>query len=103
MFQPETRYMTKGIDERLPPHLIAMLWFCIDLRLRSGDKMDYLQVFTFKKVNEETLAIHHEQEQPARLYVHFTGYKPEYAEFINEKIFVIDDDDHSTMLFAYEY
>ncbi|MGN1053347.1 MAG: DUF960 family protein [Candidatus Scatosoma sp.] len=103
MFQPETRYMTSGINQRLPKEIIEMLWFCIDLRLLSKDKMDYLQVFTFKKINEETLAIRNEQEKPARLYVHYTGYKPEYAEFTDEKIFVIDDETHSTMLFAYEY
>ena len=29
--------------------------------------------------------------------------RQEYEEILNEKIFVIDDGDHSTMLFAKEY
>lgn len=103
MFQADKRYMTCGIQQRLPPHLIAMLWLCIDLRLQSKEKLDYLQVFKFEKISNEVLAIRHEQEKPARLYVHYTGYKDEYADFLNETIFVIDDKDHSTMLFGYEY
>ena len=104
MFDKEKRYITCGIDGRLPKDLQRLIWTSVDARiLFSNEKIDYLQVFTFKKIDGEMLALHHEQEQPTRLYVHFTGYKPEYAEFINEKIFVIDDDDHSTMLFAYEY
>ena len=104
MFDKETRYVTGGIDERVPQELQFLIWASIEARIFFADgKIDYLQVFTFKKLDEEILALHHEQEQPPLLNVHYTNYRPEYEEILNEKIFVIDDGDHSTMLFAYEY
>ena len=104
MFDKEKRYVTCGIDERVPQELQCLMWASIDMRvLLAKVKIDYLQVFTFKKIDGEILALHHEQEQPPMLNVHYTNYRPEYEEIINEKIFVIDDGDHSTMLFAYEY
>ena len=104
MFEPQNRYVTCGIDQRLPQDLQRLIWTSIDARiLFSNEKIDYLQVFTFKKLDEEILALHHEQEEPPMLNVHYTNYRPEYEEILHEKIFVIDDGDHSTMLFAYEY
>ena len=104
MFEPQNRYVTCGIDERLPQELQRLIWTSVDARiLFSNEKIDYLQVFTFKKIDDEVLALHHEQEQPPILNVHYTNYRPEYEEILHEKIFVIDDGDHSTMLFAYEY
>ena len=104
MFEREKRYVTGGVDERIPLDLQRLMWTSIDMRMLFADeKIDYLQVFTFKKIDGEILALHHEQEEPPMLNVHYTNYRPEYEEIINEKIFVIDDGDHSTMLFAYEY
>ena len=104
MFEPQNRYVTCGIDQRLPQDLQRLIWTSIDARiLFSNEKIDYLQVFTFKKIDGEVLALHHEQEQPPMLNVHYTNYRPEYDEILHEKIFVIDDGDHNTMLFAYEY
>ena len=104
MFDKETRYVTSGIDERVPQDLQRLIWTSVDARiLFSDEKIDYLQVFTFKKIDDEILAVHHEQEQPPLLNVNYTNYRPEYEEILHEKIFVIDDGDHSTMLFAYEY
>ena len=104
MFDKEKRYITCGIDQRLPQDLQRLIWTSIDMRMLFADeKIDYLQVFTFKKIDGEILALHHEQEEPPLLNVHYTNYRPEYDEILHEKIFVIDDGDHSTMLFAYEY
>ena len=104
MFEPQNRYVTGGIDERLPQELQRLIWTSVDMRvLLANEKIDYLQVFTFKKIDGEVLALHHEQEQPPILNVHYTNYRPEYEEILHEKIFVIDDGDHSIMLFAYEY
>ena len=104
MFNKEKRYVTGGIDERLPQELQRLIWTSVDMRvLLANEKIDYLQVFTFKKIDGEILAVHHEQEQPPLLNVNYTNYRPEYEELLHEKIFVIDDGDHSTMLFAYEY
>lgn len=104
MFEANNRYITCGIDERLPQELQRLIWTSVDMRvLLANEKIDYLQVFTFKKIDDEILALHHEQEQPPLLNVHYTNYRPDYEEILHEKIFVIDDGDHSTMLFAYEY
>ena len=104
MFESQNRHVTCGIDERLPQELQRLIWTSVDMRvLLANEKIDYLQVFTFKKIDGEVLALHHEQEQPPILNVHYTNYRPEYEEILHEKIYVIDDGDHSTMLFAYEY
>ena len=89
MFEPQNRYVTCGIDQRLPQDLQRLIWTSIDARiLFSDEKIDYLQVFTFKKIDGEVLALHHEQEQPPMLNVHYTNYRPEYEEILHEKIFV---------------
>ena len=104
MFEREKRYVTCGIDERVPQDLQRLIWTSVEARvLFANEKIDYLQVFTFKKIDGEILALHHEQEQPPLLNVNYTNYRPEYEDILHEKIFVIDDGDHSTMLFAYEY
>ena len=64
MFEPQNRYVTCGIDERLPQELQRLIWTSVDMRvLLANEKIDYLQVFTFKKIDGEILALHHEQEQ----------------------------------------
>ena len=104
MFEPTTRYITSGINQRLPEEIQRMLWISIDARiLFEKEKVDYLQVFTFKKLEDNVLAIYHEQEQPQLRNVHYTGYREEYKDFIDDKVYIIDDETHSTMLFAYEY
>ena len=104
MFEREKRYVTCGIDERVPQDLQRLIWTSVDARvLFANEKIDYLQVFTFKKIDGEILALHHEQEEPPILNVHYTQNREEYNSILEEKIFVIDDGDHSTMLFAYEY
>ena len=104
MFDKETRYVTCGIDKRLPKDLQCFIWTSIEAQMFFTDgKIDYLQVFTFKKIDGEILALQHTQEQPPRLNMTYIEYRPEYEEILHEKIFVIDDGDHSTMLFAYEY
>ena len=104
MFNQENRYITCGIKENLHEDLQRFLWLSVDLQNAFyEDEMDYLQVFSFKRISETTLAITQSQEKPEKETVHFTAYKPEYDKIIDEKVFVIDDGDHSTMLFAYEY
>lgn len=65
--------------------------------------MDYLQVFKFEKVSDSTLAIWHTQEVPERKTVIYSEYKSDFEKILNETVYVIDDGDHSTMLFATEY
>lgn len=102
MFDKNNRYMTKGISNELPLELQLLLWGYIDDLNNADKKMDYLQVFklTREVINGRTVQkITHEQEQPP--------YKKEHILFTDEmvslKIYVIDDNTHSTMLLASEY
>lgn len=102
MFDNE-RYITCGISDRVPEDLQVAIWSAIELQKKFCSKLDYLQVFTFQKIGKDTLAIRQTQENPNFGTTHYANYKQEYEEILNEKIFVIDDGDHSTMLFAKEY
>lgn len=95
MFQGN-RFITRGIAEKVPLSLQIIMWNLIDT---MDITKDYLQVFELSESNGMQKIVH-SQEQPE--------YKKEYlfkmdAPFLNEKIFVIDDETHSTMLFSYEY
>lgn len=90
------RFATRGIMEQIPVFTQFLLWNLIsDMQISAKD---YLQVFKLTVENGRQKIIH-EQEQP--------DYKKEYLlrldEPVNAKIFVIDDEDHSTMLLAEEY
>ena len=90
------RFATRGITEKVPLALQVIMWNLIDT---MDITKDYLQVFELSEENGKQKIIH-SQEQPP--------YKKEYlintgTPFFNAKIFVIDDETHSTMLFNYEY
>ena len=90
------RFITRGVDEKLNPLLQLFMWQCIDEM--PGPK-DYLQVFKLS-VKDGKQRITHTQEIPS--------YAKEYlliadAPFYVGKVFVIDDETHSTMLLAEEY
>ena len=89
------KYITKGVSENVSLLLQLFMWQCID---DLNIKKDYLQVFKCS-LSGTKQKIEHIQEVPE--------YKKKYllnadTIFIG-KIFVIDDDDHSTMLLAEEY
>ena len=89
------RYLTRGIHAEIPPDLQAFLWYCIDL---LPSERDYLQVFLLEPMGQMQ-RISHTSEQPE--------YHREYIipsdNPITQKVYVIDDGDHSTMLLAEEY
>lgn len=89
-------YCTNGISERLSITTQIFLWGLIETM--EVEEQDYLQVFTLS-VEAGHQKILHEQECPE--------YAQEYvtpsSNSIAGKIFVIDDETHSTMLFAEEY
>ena len=103
MFDSPNRYATRGISERLPIQLFVQLWMSVDIQKNAGFVLDYLQIFKFEKVSDTVLAIRHEQEQPERKTVIYCEYQSDFENILNEKIYIIDDGDHSTMLFADEY
>ncbi|MGN0683577.1 MAG: DUF960 domain-containing protein [Oscillospiraceae bacterium] len=90
------RYSTRGVNSKVPLLTQIILWGLID-SMEVAEK-DYLQVFLLSDENGKQKIIH-EQEQPE--------YRKEYLfpidNPITAKIFVIDDETHSTMLLAEEY
>lgn len=102
MFSSENRYCTKGVNE-LPMILQLLLWSYIDELKRSDIiRLDYLQIFRLSTVmqgDQILQRIVHEQEQPPYKAEHLVQLDCAY----NMKIFVIDDESHSTMLLASEY
>ncbi len=89
------RYITKGVQENISLELQIFMWDCID---NLSEPKDYLQVFNLSSV-KGLQHISHTSEEPE--------YKMEYLipseKPITEKVYVIDDGDHSTMLLAEEY
>ena len=89
------RYITKGVQENISLELQFFMWDCID---NLSEPKDYLQVFNLSVVDSLQRIIHSTEEPE---------YKKEYLmpsdNPITEKIYVIDDGDHCTMLLAEEY
>ena len=90
------RYVTQGIAENLNPILVMVLWEMID---SMTIQQDYLQVFNFSTENGQQ-KIEHIQEEPE--YKREYLFKTDTPIFVG-KVFVIDDEIHSTMLLATEY
>lgn len=95
MFQ-NPKYLTCGAQRTLPGWLVLLLWHLIG-RI-PDEQRDYLQVF---RLSRTTTGQHitHEQEQPPYAY----EMDVPCIDAVNAKIFVIDDQTHSTMLLAEEY
>ena len=89
------RYLTCGADSTIPLELQLFLWECVE---QMPAPKDYLQVFELKPVGI-LQSITHRSEEPE--------YHMEYIipmeNPIAEKVYIIDDGDHSTMLLANEY
>ena len=89
------RYITARVSRELDSITQFFLWSCIDM---LPVKADYLQVFQLAAV-PNGLKVIHTQEIPE--------YKKEYLipcqKPLSAKIFVIDDGQYATMLFADEY
>lgn len=90
-----TRYLTCGVDSSIPIELQLFLWECVE---RMPAPKDYLQVFELKPVGN-LQSITHCSEEPEYRHVYMI---PSDAP-IKEKLYIIDDGDHSTMLLSSEY
>lgn len=90
-----SRYLTKGVQENISLELQIFIWDCID---NLSEPKDYLQVFNLSVVDSLQRIIHSTEEPE---------YKKEYLipsdNPIADKVYVIDDGDHCTMLLAEEY
>jgi len=89
------KFITRGVAENIPIPLQMLMWEMI--HNLPVDK-DYLQVFSLSEKDGKQRIIH-TQEEPE--------YEKEYVLNITPittgKVFVIDDNTHSTMLMNYEY
>ena len=89
------RYLTRGIDTKIPLWLQIFMWECID---RLPKECDYFQVFRLENLNG-IQRITHFSEQPE--------YHMEYLiptdNPITAKVYIIDSDEYITMLLAEEY
>ena len=94
MFQNK-RFLTRGVQVEIPVELQLFLWNCID---QLPEERDYFQVFKLDVCNGKQ-HIHHFSEQPE----YSKEYTIDLANPVNQKVYVIDDIDHSTMLLAEEY
>ena len=95
MFQ-NSRYLTRGVQDTIPLELQFLMWNALNA---IPEPKDYFQVFRLSVLNG-IQCIEHEQEEPPfkREYLLPTIETP-----ITEKVYIIDDGDHSTMLLAVEY
>ena len=91
----KNRYLTCGVDSTIPPELQLFLWECVD---RLPEPKDYLQVFELKPVGSLQCITHSSEEPEYRMEYLLPSDSP-----ITEKLYIIDDGDHSTMLLSSEY
>ena len=96
MFESK-RYLTRGVDERIPLLVQLKLWELVEEI--PNEKRDYLQVFELTWHNG-TLTVKHSQEVPHYSKTH--TYTSERAEK-TEKVYIIDSVEYATMLLAEEY
>lgn len=102
MFKKENRYVTRGVSDEVDIRLKLAMWTLIDILKDKGKvEIDYLQIFKLKKENR-FIKIQHEQEIPKYKSVHMIDVDD--IQLDNEvKIYVIDSEEYSTMLYPSEY
>jgi hypothetical protein len=90
------RYLTYGVDAKIPFSLQIFLWQCVE---EMPEPKDYLQVFKLSSVNGLQVITHYtEQPKYEMQYVLTTVENP-----VTAKVYVIDDGSYCTMLLAEEY
>ncbi len=94
MFDNE-RYLTCGVDSTIPLDLQLFLWDCVE---HMPAPKDYLQVFELSSAGPMQ-SITHSSEEPEYRKVYLI---PSEAP-IKDKVYIIDDGSHSTMLLSSEY
>ena len=92
---PDNRYLTCGVDAEIPILLQLFIWSCVD---NLTPERDYLQVFELSEKDGKQRVVHR-SEQPE----HKAEYLLASEVPITEKIYIIDDGTHCTMLLASEY
>lgn len=103
MFNKNSRYVTRGVNEEIDIRIQLAIWSFIDkLNLKGNIELDYLQVFKVRKEGNK-IVINQSQEVPE----YSCTYEMEIEDIqIDDeiKIYVIDNGvGGSTMLFPWEY
>ena len=91
------RYLTRGVDEKIPIDIQIFMWKAVD---NMPEPKDYLQVFNLTVQNGLQI-------------IRNTSEKPKYemtyiltsllTKAVTAKVYIIDDGDQCTMLLAEEY
>ena len=90
------RLITLGVYEKIPEPLQLLLWLMVD----EPKEQDYLQIFDLQKTVDGVLICHSQEVPP---YENVVKVQCE-AEFgFKERVYIIDDETHSTMLLPEEY
>ena len=92
----EKRFMTIGVAERIPVWLQNLLWHLRDTM--QVKPRDYLQVFALTRSEDAQTIIHTQEQLDYRKVLTVPA-----ADAVTEKIYIIEDPDHVTMLLAEEY
>lgn len=88
--------ITLGVYEKIPEPLQIQMW-----NMAEGlEDADYLQIFDLQGTADGVL-ICHRQEVPE--YENVVKVQCEVEFGFKEKVYIIDDETHSTMLLAEEY
>ena len=90
-----SRYLTCGVESTIPLALQLFLWKCVD---SLPAPKDHLQIFDLQPVGRMQSIIHRSEEPEYHKEYLFPSDEP-----IAEKVYIMDDGDHSTMLLASEY
>jgi hypothetical protein len=90
------RYATRGVSNEVPLMLQIILWGLIDSM--QVESKDYLQIFMLSVENGQQKIVHKQEQPEYSKELLIPLEKP-----ISAKIYVIDDETHSTMLLAEEY
>ena len=89
------RYLTCGVDSSIPLEVQLFLWECVD---GLPEPRDHLQIFDLEQVGCMQSIAHRSKEPEYRKVYLLPADDP-----ITEKLYIIDDGNHSTMLLASEY
>lgn len=63
----ENRYITQGINQKIPYQIQFACWQSIEHDLSLSLEVDYLQFFEFNTIGSRIIEIIHRQEEPERV------------------------------------
>ena len=89
------RYLTRGIDETVPPELQLFMWNCVD---RMPEPKDYFQVFKLESADGMQKITHFSEQPEFKMNYFIPTDKP-----VTAKVYVVDSIEYSTMLLTEEY